>query len=351
MRKRARRGPPPSQECRVVVSVLVAGSVAFDHIMSFPGYFLEHILPDKVHVLNVSFLVNSLKRQRGGTGGNIAYSAALLGLRPRLVAAAGRDSAEYLALLDRCGVDTRSVLVSEDDFTASAFITTDRADNQITGFYPGAMRRAGEQSLRDLAAAGDVGAYSNTPLLAIIAPDDPAAMRRFPRECRELGLPYIYDPGMQVPILSADDVRDGLTGARVLIGNDYEIALIGEKTGLDRAALRERVELLVITLGEHGAEFDARGEITRVPAAPAREVVDPTGAGDAFRAGLLLGLTRGFPLEITGRIAAQAATYAVEHLGTQEHCYTPEEFARRFSESFPDVPPLSNAECGMRSAE
>ena len=314
------------------MSVIVTGSLAFDYIMNFPGSFQEHILPDKIHVLSVSFLVNSFKRQRGGTAGNIAYNAALLGLRPRIVADAGADIGEYRTTLDECGVDTSAIRIDEDDTTASCFITTDLTNNQIMAFYPGAMRRSGERPLRDLAGADAE--------MAIIAPDDPAAMRRYPRECRELGLPYIYDPGMQLPWLSREDLLDGLTGARVLIGNDHEMALIRERTGLDEAALRERVEIVITTLGAHGSEIDARGEVLRVPAAPPREVVDPTGAGDAFRAGLMLGLTRGFPLDRAGRLAAQAATYAVEVLGPQEHRHEPTGFARRFNESFPDVTPL-----------
>jgi len=315
------------------VSVIVTGSLAYDHIMSFPGYFKDHILPDKVHMLNVSFLVSSLKRQRGGTGGNIAYSAALLGLKPRLVAAAGSDFAEYRAVLDECGVDTSAVSIDPGVFTASGFITTDRADNQITGFYPGAMSNAGRQSLHDLAGAADE--------LAIIAPDDPAAMKRFPAECRELGLPYIYDPGMQLPWLSAEELIDGLTGARVLVGNDYEMTVIGRKTGLEQAALRERVSLLITTLGDQGAEIVADGETLRIATVKVPDVVDPTGAGDAFRAGLMLGLTRGFPLAVTGRLATLAGAYAVELLGTQAHRYTPAEFAARFNASFPDMPPLT----------
>lgn len=314
------------------MSVIVTGSLAFDYIMNFPGSFQDHILPDKIHVLSVSFLVNSLKRQRGGTAGNIAYNAALLGLTPRVIADAGADFASYRATLDECGVDTSAIRIDEDDTTASCFITTDQTNNQIMAFYPGAMRRSGERALADLTGADAE--------LAIIAPDDPAAMRRYPRECRELGLPYIYDPGMQLPWLSREDLLDGLTGARVLIGNDHEMALIRERTGLDGAALRERAEIVITTLGAHGSEIDARGEIWHIPAAPPREVVDPTGAGDAFRAGLMLGLTRDFPLELAGRLAAQAATYAVEMLGPQEHRYEPAGFARRFNESFSDVSPL-----------
>ena len=334
-------GEQGARELRSDVSIIVTGSLAFDHIMTFPGHFKDHILPDKVHILNVSFLVNSLKRQRGGTAGNIAYSAALLGLRPRLLAAAGGDFAEYRAILERHGVDTGPVFVAEDDLCASAFITTDRDDNQITGFYPGAMLRAGQARLRDAVDGTTAGADGDAPRMAIIAANEPSTMVQLARECRELSIPHIFDPGQGLPVLSGDDLVEGMTGARVLIANDYEMALIVEKTGLDRPALRERVELLVTTYGEQGSEFDARGEVLRVPAAPAREVVDPTGAGDAYRAGLMLGLTRGFPLELTGRIAAQAATYAVEHLGTQEHHYTPAEFSERFNRTFPDVEQLT----------
>lgn len=314
------------------MSVIVTGSLAYDHIMRFPGFFKDHILPDKIHMLNVSFLVSSLEKKRGGTGGNIAYNAALLGVGPRLVLTAGHDGGPYLAELAALGVDTSAITTIEDDVCASAFITTDNADNQITGFYPGAMNRSGERPLREVITP-DVE-------LAIISADSLAAMRRYPGECRELGLPYIYDLGMGLPVLSDEDLVAGLTGAHVLIGNDYELSLIGQKTGFDRAALRERVKIIVTTLGEHGAEIDVDGEIVRIPAAPPREVVDPTGAGDAFRGGLILGLTRGFSIEMTGRLAAQAATYAIEGLGTQVHRYTPAEFAERFNRSFPDMPPL-----------
>lgn len=315
------------------MSVIVTGSLAYDTIMRFPGYFKDHILPDKIHMLNVSFLVSSLERKRGGTGGNIAYNAALLGLAPRLFLSAGHDATPYLADLTRLGVDTSMVTTLADDVCASAFITTDNADNQITGFYPGAMNHSGKRALRE-AVTPDVE-------LTVISADSHAAMTRYPAECRELGIPYIYDLGMGLPILSREELIDGLTGAYVVIGNDYELALIEQKTGFDRATLRERATIIITTFGEQGAEIDAGGEITRIPVAPATQVVDPTGAGDAFRGGLLLGLTRGFPLAMAGRLGAQAATYAVERLGTQAHHYTPAEFAARFAVTFPDMPALS----------
>lgn len=310
----------------------MTGSLAFDHIMRFPGYFKDNILPDKIHMFNVSFVVSSLTRQRGGTGGNIAYSLALLGQPPRLFASAGHDSAEYLDELRVIGVDTSAVDVC-DDFTASAFIMTDNANNQITGFYPGAMNRAGERALREVLAPGTA--------LAIVSANSLAAVRRYTAECRDLGIPYVHDLGMSLPILTDQDLVEGLTGAEVLIGNDYEMALISERTGFDRDELRRRATIIVTTFGEQGSEIDHQGETHRIPVAAADPMVDPTGAGDAYRAGLVLGLTRGFPLPVAGRIASLAATYAVEHLGTQAHTYTPAAFAERFNRTFPDVPPLT----------
>jgi adenosine kinase len=312
----------------------VTGSLAFDHIMRFPGYFKDNILPDKIHMFNVSFVVSSLTRQRGGTGGNIAYSLALLGLTPRLFASAGHDCAAYLDELRAVGVDTSAVDVV-DDFTASAFIMTDNSNNQITGFYPGAMNQAGERPLREVATAETT--------LALVSANSPTAIRRFPGECRELGIPYVHDLGMSLPILTDEDLIDGLTGAEIVIGNDYEMALIAERTGFDRDELRRRARIIVTTLGSQGSEIDAQGDIHRIPVAAADPMVDPTGAGDAYRSGLVLGLTRGFPLPVAGRIASLAATYAVEHLGTQAHSYTTAEFAERFNRTFPDVPPLTAA--------
>ena len=317
------------------MTVLVTGSLAFDHIMRFPGYFKDNILPDKMHMFNVSFVVSSLARQRGGTGGNIAYSLGLLGLAPQLFATGGGDVPPYLAELRAVGVNTDAVDVFEEDFTASAFIMTDNANNQITGFYPGAMNRAGEQSLREV-VSGDTA-------LVVVSANSLDAVRRYTAECRELGLPYVHDLGMSLPILTDDDIVDGLTGCEVLIGNDYEMALITERTGFDRDELRRRARIIVTTFGEKGAEIDRQGEVHVIPAAPADPMVDPTGAGDAFRSGLVVGLTRGFPLPVAGRIAALAATYAVEHLGTQAHSYTVAEFTERFNRTFPDVPPLDAA--------
>lgn len=316
------------------MSIVVTGSLAYDHIMTFPGYFKEHILADKVHMINVSFLVDRLQRQRGGTAGNIAYNLALLGVPSYLIASTGSDASDYLRELVTMGVRTDHVLVASDDFSASAFITTDRADNQITGFYPGAMLRNGSRSLHEADLSGAEW--------GIVAADDPAAMVRFAREFRELGLPYIFDPGQGIPVLGGADLLDALTGASALIANDYELALIQEKTGLSRAELGERTAMVVVTLGEAGSEIDVNEETISIPAAKPDRVVDPTGAGDAYRAGLLFGLTRGFAVGDAGRLAAVAATYAIELVGTQAHAYTVAEFAQRYRDSFPDAAPLDD---------
>lgn len=307
------------------MSIVVTGSVAFDHIMDFPGYFKDHILPDKVHILNVSFLVDTLKKLRGGCAANIAYNLALLGERPRVVATVGEDFEEYRRWLEAHGVDTTMVRVVPGEFTASAFIITDRADNQIAGFYAGAMRLAHSLSLHDIRDRIE---------MAIIAPNDPAAMVRYVQECQELRIPYIYDPGQQIVSLTGEQLAAGIRGARCVIGNDYEMALITQKTGYPLEGLLDLAESVIVTFGERGSRIlDASG-CYEIPAVPAREVVDPTGAGDAYRAGVLLGLVRGESPARYGRIASLAATYAVETYGTQEHTYTLAEFAARFQAAF-----------------
>jgi adenosine kinase len=307
------------------MAIVVTGSVAFDHIMNFPGYFKEHILPDKVHVLNVSFLVDTLKKQRGGTAANIAYNLALVGERPRILATVGKDFAEYGAWLREQGVDTSAMREVEDEFTASCFITTDRSDNQITGFYIGAMREASKLGLDD---AGD------EVELVIISPNDPLAMQRYPRECRERGIPYVYDPGQQIVRLSGGELLDGLRGARCLIGNDYELAMIEDKTGCGIPQLLALTDTVIITYAEQGSAILTRDGRVEIPAVAARRVVDPTGAGDAYRAGVLRGLLRGESPERYGRVASLAGAYAVEEYGTQGHCYTRAAFAARYQEAF-----------------
>lgn len=295
--------------------------------MNFPGYFEDHILPDKIHVLNVSFLVESLERQRGGVAGNIAYNLGLLGQPCRLVGTVGNDFDEYRQELDHLEIDMSGVVVLDDLVTASAFITTDRADNQITGFFPGAMANAGEYSILDRMDGATV---------AVVSPTAPAAMRRHVDELREAGLPYLFDPGQQVVALSADDLRAGVEGAELLAANDYELALIEDKLELTREEILEQVKVVAVTFGDLGSAIHVDGTAYEIPPSEPWRVVDPTGAGDGYRAGLIAGYVHGIDWEATGRIASVAATYVVEQKGTQAHGYTRDEFRERFSAEFPD---------------
>ena len=307
--------------------ILVAGSLAYDYIMDFPGAFKDHILPDKLHCINISFLVDKLKKQRGGCAANIAYTLALLGERPRIVAAAGRDFSEYEAWLQEQGVDTSAILTVEDEITATCFITTDKSDNQITGFYVGAMKSAASISLK--ASAGP------NPRICIVAPDDPEAMLRHCREAREAGIKFVYDPSFQVTAMDGERLYSGAEGAYALILNDYEFAVFCEKTGKTTEQLLEVVELLVVTLGEQGSNIYRKGHPELlVPSAKISEVVDPTGAGDAYRGGFVAGLVRGLPLETAGRMGSVAAAFVVERYGTQNHAYSHREFRARYEENF-----------------
>lgn len=299
------------------MSILVTGSIAFDNIMDFPGYFKDHILPEKVHILSVSFLVESLKRQHGGAAANVAYNLALLGEKPRLLGAVGDDFSEYRERLEEAGVDTSPVWVVPGEFTASAFITTDRDDNQITGFYPGAMRLASDLSIRDI---DDVS-------LVVITPDDPGAMTKYPAECRALGIPYLYSPGQQIVSLSPEQLTDGVTGARCVIGNDYEMEMVQSKTGHTHRDLLGMADMVVTTLGDRGSRIETAADLVEIPAVAPAHVVDPTGAGDAYVAGVAHGIATSDSPEDFGRMAALSASYAISEYGTQAHSYTAAEFA------------------------
>jgi adenosine kinase len=311
--------------------VVVTGSLAFDQIMVFPGSFQDHILPDKLHVINISFLVSELRRQRGGCAANIAYTLALLGADARIVAAAGSDFGEYREWLIGQGVDVGGIEVFADVLTASCHITTDKSDNQITGFHVGAMARAGELSLRQ--RAGD------RPAICVVAPDDPAAMLRHAREAREAGLPFLFDPSFQVTAMDGEALTAASRGAAILAVNDYEHAVFEEKTGNKGSSIFDLVDMVIVTLGSEGSKILRRdtGEI-RIPAAKIAGLVDPTGAGDAFRAGFVAGLMEGRDLEVCGRMGSVAAAYAVEQNGTQSHAYRREAFQERYAANFGPLP-------------
>ncbi|HEX7262605.1 MAG TPA: carbohydrate kinase family protein [Candidatus Dormibacteraeota bacterium] len=307
------------------MSVVCTGSIAFDYILSFKGRFRDHILPDKVHILNLSFLVDSLKKRRGGVAGNYAYNLSLLGYPSAVLATAGSDAVEYRAWLEKLGVDCRGMRLMDEEISATGFTTTDLDDNQITGYYGGAMNLAGSLGLDDTVPNPDA---------VIIGPNAPDAMARMVRECRERGVPWVFDPAHQLPHLSSDDLIDGATGAWVLIGNDYELELIQQRTGRTMDGLKELSRLIVTTLGRQGSRIDTQDRSHVIPAAGARVESDPTGAGDAYRAGLVAGLLRGLDMPTAGAVASLAATYAVEQVGTIEHVYSREEFSERFRDAF-----------------
>ncbi len=314
--------------------ILVTGSIAYDYIMVFPGRFRDHILPDKMHVLSVSFLVDSLQRRRGGTGANIAYNLALLGERPVVVGTVGEDFGEYRDWLESAGVDTSGVRVIADEHTASCFINTDLQDSQITAFYPGAMAKAATISLID-----DLKATSDD--IVVIAPNDPAAIERYTTECKAAGIPYLYDPSMQLPRMTKEQLLDGCQGAKIIAGNDYEFGMMAEKMGISEPDLRRSAPITVMTLGEAGALITVDGEEFQIPPSKPRQVVDPTGGGDAFRAGFIRGMQLGLSWPVTGRLAALTAVHAVEHPGPQQHGYSLEEFLSRYVENYGETDELS----------
>lgn len=304
--------------------LVVTGSIAYDYLMSFPGTFTEQLLPDHLSRVSLSFLVDTMDKRRGGCAPNIAYTLALLGERPLLMATAGQDFPEYRRWLNEAGVDTSLVRDVPDKFTASFFCSTDAANNQIASFYTGAMAHAAELSFR---TAGAVD-------LAIISPNDPAAMTQYAEECRTIGIRFIFDPGQQCARMSGDELADGVAGAEVLICNDYEYELIQKKTGLTQTDLLARANRLVVTRGEHGSSVISHAGQIDVPAVPPAKIVDPTGVGDAYRSGLMTGLAHGADDEVSARMGSVAAAYALEHLGGQSHAFTWADFAARYARQF-----------------
>jgi adenosine kinase len=310
------------------MNIVITGSIAYDYLMTFPGRFQDHIIPSELANLSLSYLVDTMVRQRGGIATNIAYNLTLLGERPRVMATVGQDFAEYRAWLNERGVDTSAILTIEDDFTASFFVSTDQDNNQIAMFYTGAMAHASKLSFADL---GDA------PIdLAVISPNDPRAMVQYAKECHNLNIPYLYDPSQQIVRLSGDELCSGILGARLLMVNEYEFEMTREKTGMAEKAITQHVEALIITRGERGSTIYTQAETIVIPVVPAEKIVDPTGVGDAYRAGLIKGLALGASWEIAGKMGAVAAAFALEEKGTQNHYYTRTQFATRFRAFFDD---------------
>lgn len=309
------------------MSIVCTGSIAYDYLMSFPGFFRDHILPEHLDKISVSFLVDTMIRQRGGTAPNIAYTLALLGEKPYLMGTVGEDFAEYRAWLESKGVNTSCVRVVNGKFTASFFANTDRGNAQICSFYPGAMTNASELSVKTLQPA---------PELVIISPNDPLAMDLYVRECTEQRIPYLYDPGQQVVRSDPSELRRGVEGAHSLFVNEYEFELLQKHTGLSLDSILGLVNHLVVTLGEKGAAIYTGGEKYLIPVVPPKQVLDPTGVGDAFRGGFVRGTRLKLDWETCGRMGALAASYCLETRGPQEHLYTPADFVTRYRQNFDD---------------
>jgi adenosine kinase len=305
--------------------IYISGSLAYDRIMDFPGKFSDHILPEKIHILNVSFAVNGLTEQFGGTAGNIAYSLSLLGVTPLILASAGKDFDRYKAWLEENEIPTTGIRIIPKEFTAGAYITTDLSDNQITGFNPGAMKHPCRYPVE---TGGDQKAFG------IISPGCLEDMIAYSREFKKNHIPYICDPGQQIPVLTRDALIEIITGSEMLVSNDYELEMIQKSTGVSRAELLKKTRAIITTLGEEGSLVAERSCDTRIPAVPPDRVLDPTGAGDAFRSGLIKGLLMGKTLPDAARVGATCASYAIAHHGTQEHRFTIAEFWKRHEANF-----------------
>lgn len=310
------------------MNIYISGSMAYDRIMDFPGKFSDHILPDKIHILNVCFIVNGITEKFGGTAGNIAYSLSLLAERPIIMATIGKDYPHYFEWLQKHSISTEGIKIIDKEFTAGAYITTDKADNQITGFNPGAMKYQAEYRLED---AGPDNS------LVLIAPGNLHDMISYAKTCRDKGIPYICDPGQSLSLWDGKSLREWIEGSLILISNDYELELVMNMTGTDKRGLLRLTKAMITTLGEKGSLISTSELHERIPAATVSDVLDPTGAGDAYRAGMLKGIALGKDVETSSKMGAVAATYAIEKYGTQEHHFTYETFLERYAENFGEL--------------
>lgn len=310
----------------------LSGSLAFDRIMTFPGHFEDHILPEKLHFLNVCFPIDHIEEKRGGTAGNIAYTLALLGEPSSIYTTVGRDFTVYGSELFRMGVGLDGVKIDNTAYTACAYITSDQAGNQITGFCPSAMNIPAFPDKTPQVQAGD---------WALIGPGNQEDMVNLAAFYRSRGIPYIFDPGQQITSLDGDQISACLDGAAVLIGNDYEIELVGKKTGRSREGLLDMAQWVIVTYGAKGSAIlhkDAKP--ISIPAVPVSELADPTGAGDSYRSGLLKGLHAGMGMNFSARLGAVSSSFCVEKYGTQEHRFTMEQFKQRYESVFGPMPLL-----------
>lgn len=311
------------------MDILVTGSIAYDYLMRFPGRFTDHLISEQLHQVSLSFLVEEMTKHWGGIAANIAYTMGLLGLRSKLVGTVGRDFGDYREWLERAGVDTSTVREIPDVFTASYFCNTDLDNNTISSFYSGAMAYSKQYALADV--------YDGQPDMVIISPNDPQAMMNIARECRERNIPFLYDPSQQIPRLTGEELRRDMQGAHAMVVNGYEAEVICKKTEQSMSELRARLDILVVTQGKDGCTIYQNGDVTEVPAFPAKDIKDPTGGGDAFRAGLLRGIAAGWPLHLCAQVGSLCATYNIEKVGTQNHYFTVPEFIARFRSEYDDA--------------
>jgi adenosine kinase len=310
------------------MNIYISGSMAYDRIMDFPGKFADHILPDKIHILNVCFNVNGLVEKFGGTAGNIAYTLSLLNEKPLIIATIGKDYQSYFDRLIKNNMPVEGIKIIQDEFTAGAYITTDMSDNQITGFNPGAMKYPSGYRFED-------ADFENS--IVLIAPGNLQDMIEYAGICRENGIRYVCDPGQSLSKWEGKALRDWIDGSMLLITNDYEMELVMKITGMDKSGLLELTKRIVTTLGEKGSVILSPDYEAYIPPAKVNGVVDPTGAGDAYRAGLLKAVVTGRDIETAGRMGTIAAAYAIEKYGTQEHHFTYEDFIERYRSNFGEI--------------
>jgi adenosine kinase len=303
---------------------LICGSIAYDTIMVFPGRFKEHILAEKLHILNVAFLVPEMRREFGGCAGNIAYNLQLIGGKPQIMATVGDDAQPYASRLENLQLSPQHVRQVAGTFTAQAFITTDLDDNQITAFHPGAMNHSHQNHVGD---AGNV-------TLGIVAPDGRDGMLQHAREFHAAGIPFIFDPGQGLPMFNGEELLEFVRQADYLTVNDYEAQMLQEKTGQNLTKLARHVKALIVTLGAQGSLIHANGRQIEIPCARPEAVVDPTGCGDAYRAGLLYGIANGLDWPLTGRLASLLGALKIAHRGGQNHHFTRDEITARFKQNF-----------------
>ena len=304
------------------MNILVSGSMAYDRIMDFPGSFADHVLPEKIHTLNVSFVVNGLREKFGGTAGNIAYALALLGEKPTILATIGCDYARYFEWLKTNKIDNDGITIIEDEFTAGAYITTDQSDNQITVFNPGAMKFQAQYDFDKIDAKNSI---------AIVSPGNIDDMTAYPKIYREKGIRFIFDPGQSLPMWEGKALADAIDGAEILITNNYELDLVVNMTGLKVDELLKRAKTIISTRGEQGSRICMPDREIAVCAIKAKQVNDPTGAGDAYRAGLIKRLIEGKDIEQCAIMGSACASFAVENYGTQEYSFTMTEFEERLN--------------------